>query len=183
MEEKQNERTPSGTVSPPNVEQWMREYGNEILRIIYLYVGDFHTAEDIFQEVFLKAYQKYEGFREESSIKTWLTRIAINASKDYLKSAWKRHVEPISEELEQTLSTADEYEAVEEKIDGSKLKQAVMELPERYREVILCFFYQELSLEETAAALQVPIGTVKSRLSRAKEQLKMKQKGGQGIEG
>lgn len=172
MEEQQNKGRPQKTVSPPDLEQWMREYGNEVLRMIYLYIGDFHTAEDIFQEVFLKAYQKYGEFREECSIKTWLIRIAINASKDYLKSAWKKHVEPSSEELEQTLSATDEYEAVEEQVDGNQLKQAVMALPEHYREVIVCFFYQELSLEETAKALNLPVGTVKSRLSRAKEQLK-----------
>ncbi|MGN0505615.1 MAG: sigma-70 family RNA polymerase sigma factor [Lachnospiraceae bacterium] len=169
------------TASPPEVECWMREYGNEILRIAYLYVGDYQTAEDIFQEVFLKAYQGYAGFEGKSSVKTWLIRITINSCKDYLKSAWNRRVEMMSEETEQSLHSPDAYEQVEQKIDLKAVQDAVLSLPEQYKEVILCFFYQELSLEETAQVLSVPVGTVKSRLSRAKDKLKMLMKGGGGL--
>lgn len=164
--------------SPLEVERWMREYGTEILRIAYLYVGDFQTAEDIFQEVFLKAYQSFADFKGKSSVKTWLIRIAINSCKDYLKSAWKRRVAPMDEAMEQSLCSPDVYEQTERKVDAGKVREAVFLLPEQYREVIICFFYQELSLEETAQALHLPTGTVKSRLSRAKERLKALLKGG-----
>lgn len=164
--------------SPLEVERWMREYGTEILRIAYLYVGDIQAAEDIFQEVFLKAYQGFADFQGKSSVKTWLIRIAINSCKDYLKSAWKRRVTSIDEATAQSLCGPDAYEWAERKADAGKVREAVLSLPERYREVIVCFFYQELSLEETAQALHIPVGTVKSRLSRAKEKLKVLLKGG-----
>ncbi len=166
------------TLPPLEVEKWMREYGTEILRIAYLYVGDIQIAEDIFQEVFLKAYQGFADFQEKSSVKTWLIRIAINSCKDYLKSAWKRRVTPMDEATEQSLRSPDAYEQVEQEADAEKVREAVFSLPEQYREVIVCFFYQELSLEETAQALHIPVGTVKSRLSRAKEKLKVVLGGG-----
>lgn len=166
------------TLSPLEVEKWMREYGTEILRIAYLYVGDIQIAEDIFQEVFLKAYQGFADFQGKSSVKTWLIRIAINSCKDYLKSAWKRRVAPMDEATEQSLRSPDAYEQVEQEADAEKVREAVFSLPEQYREVIVCFFYQELSLEETAQALHIPVGTVKSRLSRAKEKLKVVLGGG-----
>lgn len=166
------------TVSHVEVERWMREYGTEILRIAYLYVGDLQAAEDIFQEVFLKAYQGFADFRGKSSVKTWLVRIAINSCKDYLKSAWKRRVAPMDEATEQSFCSPDVYEQAEQKADAEKVREAVFSLPEQYREVIVCFFYQELSLEETAQALHIPVGTVKSRLSRAKEKLKVLLRGG-----
>ncbi len=166
------------TLSPLEVEKWMREYGTEILRIAYLYVGDIQIAEDIFQEVFFKAYQSFADFRGKSSVKTWLVRIAINSCKDYLKSAWKRRVAPMDEATEQSLRSPDAYEQVEQEADAEKVREAVFSLPEQYREVIVCFFYQEMSLEETAQALHIPVGTVKSRLSRAKEKLKVVLGGG-----
>lgn len=167
------------TASPAEVECWMREYGNEILRIAYLYVGDLQAAEDIFQEVFLKAYQGFAEFQGKSSVKTWLIRIAINSCKDYLKSAWKRRVTPMDEAVEQSLRTPDVYEQAEQRADAKKVRETVLSLPEQYREVIVCFFYQELSLEETAQTLHIPLGTVKSRLSRAKEKLKVLLRGGE----
>lgn len=168
--------------NPQEVERWIREYGNEILRIAYLYVKDYQIAEDVFQEVFLKACQGFQGFREESSVKTWLIRITINTCKDYLKSAWKRHVERMSEETEQIPAGTDTYEQVEKRLDLRAVEQAVHSLPEPYKDVILCCFYRELSLEETAKQLCLPVGTVKSRLSRAKEKLKQLMKGGNAFD-
>ena len=81
----------------PNLESMMRTYGNDVLRTAYMYVKDIHTAEDIFQEVFIKADRNKESFRGESSVKTWLIRITVNACKDYLKSAYNRRVTPLQE--------------------------------------------------------------------------------------
>ena len=83
----------------PDLESMMRTYGNDVLRTAYMYVKDIHTAEDIFQEVFIKADRNKEGFRGESSVKTWLIRITVNACKDYLKSAYHRRVTMFSEEV------------------------------------------------------------------------------------
>ena len=79
----------------PDLESMMCTYGNDVLRTAYMYVKNIHTAEDIFQEVFIKADRNKESFRGESSVKTWLIRITVNACKDYLKSAYNRRVTPL----------------------------------------------------------------------------------------
>ena len=72
-----------------SIEQLMREHGNAVLRTAYAYVNDRDAAEDLFQEVFIKAYYNMDKFRGDCSIKSWLIRITINVCKDYLKSAYQ----------------------------------------------------------------------------------------------
>ncbi len=168
-----------GDVSPEektkryDIEQLMREYGNDVLRIAHSYVKDIHTAEDLFQETFIKAYRHIESFHNESSIKTWLLRIAINTCKDYLKSAYSRHVVPMMDFAEEALVSEDDYEEVEQQDTNEQIKEAVMSLPEKYREVVMCVFYKEMSMQEAAGVLGIPEGTVKSRLLRAKDRLRV----------
>ena len=86
-----------------DIETLMRQYGNDVLRTAYMYVKDVHTAEDIFQDVFIKVNQKLSTFEGNSSIKTWIIRITINTCKDYLKSAWNRRVVPMMEYQEDAI--------------------------------------------------------------------------------
>ena len=83
------------------LEELMREYGNDVLRMAYLYVKDIHTAEDIFQEVFLKVNQKLDTYEGRSSVKTWLLSITMNTCKDFLKSAYQKRVVPMFDYLEE----------------------------------------------------------------------------------
>ena len=160
-----------------SIESLMREYGNDVLRTAYAYVKDNYAAEDIFQETFVKAYKNLEDFREESGVKTWLIRITINTCKDYLKNAYNRRVVPMLEFEEDSLVAEDEYEKVENQDRNDMIKKVVMGLPDNYREVIICVYYREMSVADTAAQLGIAEGTVKSRLARAREQLKNKLEG------
>lgn len=160
-----------------SIESLMREYGNDVLRTAYAYVKDKYAAEDIFQETFVKAYKNLEDFREESGVKTWLIRITINTCKDYLKNAYNRRVVPMLEFEEDSLVAEDEYEKVENQDRNDMIKKVVMGLPDNYREVIICVYYREMSVADTAAQLGIAEGTVKSRLARAREQLKNKLEG------
>lgn len=160
------------TASGYDIASLMKEYGNDVLRTAYAYVKDKDAAEDLFQEVFIKAYYNLDKFRGESSIKTWLIRITINVAKDHLKSAYQRRVVPMTEGMEETLEAEDAYEAVDNADRDAQVKRAVMTLPESYREVVMCIYYREMSVAETAALLGVAEGTIKSRLFRAREQLK-----------
>jgi RNA polymerase sigma-70 factor (ECF subfamily) len=72
------------------IEELIDLYGDGILRLCILYLGDRHLAEDAFQETFVKAWKKRDDFRGDSSVKTWLTRIAINTCRDLLRSGWFR---------------------------------------------------------------------------------------------
>ena len=159
------------------IEEIIRTYGDEILRLLYLYVKDLDTAKDLFQDTFVKVHMGLKDFRSESNIKTWITRIAINTAKDYLKSAWNRKVSTLSEyDTESEIDIRDENTRVEETVVNKDIRKnvrdAVLELKEEYKEVITCVYFLEMSIETTANQLSIPPGTVKSRLSRARSALK-----------
>ncbi|MBR4342603.1 MAG: sigma-70 family RNA polymerase sigma factor [Lachnospiraceae bacterium] len=160
-----------------DIETLMREYGNDVLRTAYSYVKDKYTAEDIFQDVFIKVFKNLENFRDESGIKTWIIRITINTAKDYLKSAYSQKVVPMMDFKEDMLTSEDDYEEVENRDRDRVVKETVMTLPEPFREVLLCVYFHEMSVAETATALNIAEGTVKSRLSRARDMLKNKLEG------
>lgn len=164
------------------LEALMRKFGNDVLRLAYSYVKDRDTAEDMFQEVFIKVNAKAGEFRGESSIRTWLLRITANTCKDYLKSAYHQRVTLMGEEEERTLAAEDTIGAIEKKEDARRIREALLKLPEKYREVLVGLYFEERSVAETARMLEISEGTVKSRLSRARERLKElleeQQKGG-----
>lgn len=141
-------------------------YSNDILRMCLIYVKDYHLAQDITQETFIKVYQKLDTFKNKSNIKTWITSIAINNCKNALKKNSKE-VTPL-EDL--TLTYNEDFSKNETKISVS---EGVSKLPKKYLEVIMLYYYQELSIKETSHILKVPQATVKTRLKRAKEKLKI----------
>ena len=160
-----------------DIETLMRKHGNEVLRTAYSYVKDKFTAEDIFQEDFIKVYKNLENFRDESDIKTWIIRITINTAKDYLKSAYSRKVVPMMEFKEDQLVSDNDFEEIENRDRDEQVKKTVMSLPEQYREVLLCVYYHDMSVADTAKSLGIAEGTVKSRLSRARDMMKNKLEG------
>jgi RNA polymerase sigma-70 factor (ECF subfamily) len=155
-----------------DIETLIRQYGNDVLRTAYMYVKDAHTAEDIFQDVFIKVSQKLSTFEGNSSIKTWIIRITINTCKDYLKSAWNRRVVPMMEYQEDAIVSETDYEAVEKGDTTELIKQAVLSLPSKYKDIVLCVYFQEMTINEAAKILNIAEGTAKSRLSRARLKLK-----------
>ena len=157
-----------------DIETLMREYGNDVLKTAYSFVRDREAAKDLFQETFIKANYNLDKFRGESSIKTWLIRITVNVCKDYLKSAYQKKVVPMTQVEEDSLRVEDDYEQIENEDRDEQIRRAVNSLPENYREVVL---FREMSVADTSAALGVPEGTIKSRLSRAREVLKSKLEG------
>ena len=139
----------------------MREHGNAIFRMCCLHLRDIQLAEDATQETFLKAYRHLDSFRGACSEKTWLTGIAINVCRDFLRTAWLRRVDrSVDISLLPECAQADEYR------DSTVLTQ-VMQLPPKLREVILLRYYQELSLKETADALHIGVSAVKARQKKA----------------
>lgn len=150
------------------LERLMSEYGDSILRLCYLYLKDYQLAEDAAQETFLKAMRSYSSFRGQSSEKTWLTRIAINCCKNIMRTQWFRAArETLNEPV--TDSGAQPIEAFLEK---DSLSAAIMQLRPKERQVILLYYYQELSLREIAEVTGKPENTVAQQLSRARRQLK-----------
>ncbi len=155
-----------------DIETLMRQYGNDVLRTAYMYVKDIHTAEDIFQDVFIKVNQKLSTFEGNSSIKTWIIRITINTCKDYLKSAWNRRVVPMMDYQEDAIISETDYEEVEQQDTKELIKKSVLSLPAKYKDVVLCVYFQDMTITEAARVLNIAEGTAKSRLSRARQKLK-----------
>ncbi|WP_097025643.1 sigma-70 family RNA polymerase sigma factor [Clostridium peptidivorans] len=156
------------------VEQLMNDYGNDVLKIAYLYLKDKHLAEDAFQEVFVKVYKNYNKFKNNSSEKTWIMRITINTCRDMLRISWFKKVRFFKDIGDDSLK--DTYENVDEeiarKMQYEELLKEVMNLPLKYRELVILYYYEELSTMDISAALKIPEGTVRSRLFRARTILK-----------
>ena len=154
-----------------NIRRMIDEHQTALLRMCYLYMHDAQLAEDAVQETFIKAIRAWGSFRGESSERTWLTRIAMRTCMDIRRGFWFRRVEHrITPEM--LPDRADEAEA-----DESALTVAVMNLPKKEREVVLLYYYQDLTMKEIAETLGVTQPTVSYRLRRAKEKLRTELEG------
>lgn len=155
----------------------MDKYGEEILRIAYLFIADKNLC-DVFQEVFIKAYKKLSGFKNRSSIKTWLFRITINQCKDMLKSSWyKKEHENVDYSIFSNNKSIDDSNMVEDilfsEFEHKKLYNCIDELSVPLKEVIILKYYNDLNENEISKALNIPLGTVRSRMHRAKNSMKI----------
>ena len=148
------------------LERLMEQYGSSLLRMCALYLKDADLAQDAVQETFIRAYRHIEDYRGESSERTWLMAIAINVSRDMLRTAWFRHQSRSTD-----IDTLPEKPAEFEFPDNTVLTE-VMHLPAKYREVILLRYYEGLKLKEVASALGLSDGRVRSRLNKANELLR-----------
>ncbi len=155
------------------VEQWIHDYGHDLKWLAYSYVKDHSLAEDITQETFIKAYQKYSSFKEESSVKTWLYKISINLCKDHLKSSYMKRVVKKGTELFRSLPstqyTPEEY--VLSQSEDEELFQHILALEGKYREIIILYYFEEFDTNELADVIQASPNTVKTRLRRARQLL------------
>ena len=120
-------------------------------------------ANDVVQDTFIQYYTTKKQFQDEEHLKAWLLRVAINRAKDISRSFWKKN----------RLSIEDYADAVPfESREETGLFEAVMRLPEKYREVIHLYYYEDLSIKETARILRITEGSVKMRLSRGRSFLR-----------
>ena len=153
------------------------KYQHRIVKLVSRYVRDHSDALDVTQETFLKAYRALPRFRGDSAFYTWIYRIAINTSKNYLVSLSRRpHEVDLSDddgesvdlaELQKTLDTP-EHLLLTDEIRGTIL-DAIEKLPEDLREAVTLREVDGLSYEEIADAMECPIGTVRSRIFRARD--------------
>ncbi|WP_446898975.1 sigma-70 family RNA polymerase sigma factor [Clostridium sp. LBM24168] len=158
------------------LERLMNSYGNDVLRTAFVYLKDRHLAEDVFQEVFIKVYKNFHKFNGQSSEKTWILAITINTCRDVLRSSWIKRVlrfqDPEYEILNLKENSIDIDDKAIKNIEYEDLLKKVMNLPKKYKEVILLYYYNELSTPEISQTLKIPEGTVRSRLYRARDLLK-----------
>ena len=140
--------------------RWYDAYGTDVLRLCCFYLGSHADAEDAAQETFLKAWKHMERFqgRNQCTPKTWLMKIACNTCRDHLRRAFRKHEVPKSDLSAYIQADSDDRELI---LD-------VMNLPEKYRAVILLFYLQSMTVRETALALHISPSTVCRRLETAR---------------
>ncbi len=147
-------------------------YEQDLLRMSYIYLRDPVLAEDAVQETFVKAFRSLDGFRGDSNEKTWLMRIAMNTCKDMRRTGWFRFVDR-NVCLENLPEASCDFTAVDD-----TLITEIMRLPRKQMEVVLLYYYQEMTAQEIAKALGITVPSVSGRLKRAREQLKKALEGG-----
>jgi RNA polymerase sigma factor (sigma-70 family) len=160
----------------------MKTYGNDVTRIAYTYLKQKELAEDVAQDVFIKCYEKMDTFRNESSYKTWLVRITVNRCKDVLRS-WSFKNLFITDFFKPQQAVSSPIQEIFENEKNELISKQVIKLPVKYREVIILFYYQELSIEEISELLKLNSNTVKTRLHRGRLKLKESFEGAWAIDG
>ena len=153
------------------------KYQHKIIQLVNRYVKDPCEAQDVAQEAFIKAYRALGNFRGDSAFYTWLYRIAINTAKNYLVSRSRRSSDyEVDVQDAEAIENAPQLQGMEtperlllnqEIIDT--IKTAIDKLPEEMRTAIILREFDGMSYEEIAEAMDCPVGTVRSRLFRARE--------------
>ena len=158
----------SGNDRKAYLEQWIALYGDDILRMCFVYLSDMSLAEDAMQDTFIKAWNHMAQFEERnnSTIKTWLTRIAINTCNDYHRSRWFRYVDrnKVLEEI-----SADRLQVLPQE---RALFLALLHLPAKLKQTILLYYYQGMTMQGIADCLSISVSAVHQRLQRAQKLLK-----------
>lgn len=159
----------------------VRDHSSRLQRFIIKHIGNTSEAEDLAQQAFVEAARSYRNFRGESQLSSWLYGIALNLVRNHLSRAPERRHAFVSDSVleEQASSALSPDRVLEQNQTMALLQESLDELPENMRDILLMVGLDDISYEEAAALLTVPIGTVRSRLSRARSALreKLAQKG------
>ena len=149
----------------------VRIHAQGVLNVIYRMCGDMQIAEDAAQEAFIQAWLNFSSYRPRTSLRNWLYRIAINAVTDMLRKE-KRILPDAIEDLHLTDPRPDPEALLSQEERSILMQKAVLSLPDASRTVLVLREYEGFSYHEIADALDIPVGTVMSRLNYARNLLK-----------
>lgn len=155
-------------------EQLLFRYEKQIFGYLLRFVNQKENAEDVTQETFIKVYRSLKTFDPEYKFKTWLYTVATHTAYDWLRKAKKTHELFIIDDPENEFETIDQasaYKELEMKENKELVDNAIQKIKPAYQTVIQMFYRDELSYEEIAQVLNLPLNTVKTHLSRAKKAL------------
>ena len=153
----------------------MVQHAESLIRLAYYYVKDLQAAEDVVQEVFIKFYENRNNYEERGELKAYLSRMTANRSKDYLKS-WAYRKIQLQNKWTKPPVTNNMNELVR-KDEQALIGDAILQLPNKQREVLIYFYFNEMTIRDVAETLSIPESTVKTRLRRGKDLLKPQLKG------
>jgi RNA polymerase sigma factor (sigma-70 family) len=155
------------------LERIMDEYGERLTKLSYHYVRDWGQAQEVVQDVFVSCYKHIDKYDHINSYKSWIYRVTINKCKDKLRSSLlKRFI--FNNEIFKNMNSMEptpEDQVLKDK-EAEFLSECVLSLPIKYREVIILFYYEELSIDEISSLLNMNPNTIKTRLKRSRDLLK-----------
>ncbi|MAT39484.1 MAG: RNA polymerase subunit sigma-24 [Ectothiorhodospiraceae bacterium] len=157
----------------------VERFKDPLINFIYRYVGDYDLAADLLQDTFLRVYHKKHLYKTVAKFSTWIYTIAGNLAKSELRSSRRKYMTSISQQTnddqEFDIPLHDDDPLPDRRsnstIINEAIQQALLELPEAFREAVVLRDIQELTYEEIAEITDQPIGTVKSRINRGRKQL------------
>ena len=157
------------------LEAWVQAYAGAILKTCFIYLADHDLAQDAMQDTFMKAW-KYLRRENPSTIrneKARLMRVAMNTCRDYRRAQWFKHIDfkTSLDELPPSHVSAPE--------EDRDLVIEVGQLPDKYKRLVLLYYYSNMTLQDTAEVLGIPKSTASKRLKRAEEMLKRSLTGGE----
>lgn len=158
------------------------KYQHKIVGLVGRYLRDQSEVQDVTQEAFIKAYRALPRFRGDSQFYTWLYRIAINTAKNYLVSRSRRppdtDIDVTEGEFQDNSAVLRDIENPENALASEQLEeviyQAIEDLPEELKVAVTLREFEGLSYEEIAEVMECPVGTVRSRIFRARESIEKK---------
>lgn len=149
--------------------QLVRSHREGVVNVVYRMCGDANLADDAAQEAFIRAWQHLPAYRPRSAFRNWLYRIAVNVARDVLR----RQKETLDiGELPVASSEQGPEEVLEREERGERVRKAVLSLPRASRAALVLREYEGLSYREMADTLDIPMGTVMSRLNYARSRLR-----------
>ncbi len=162
---------PKGRGAPQRIgeeyfEELYTQYADDVLRMSYFYLGDRQQAEDVTQDVFVRLFTATPVL-EPGKEKGWLLKVALNRCRDIWRNAWMRRVVLGSPAMELTPAPGD----LDDRMERREMLSAIHRLPADFRDVILLHYYQGYGISEIAEMLNIPEGTISSRLSRGRKKL------------
>lgn len=152
------------------MDQYIRKYGKRLYGLCMTLCADKHEADDLYQDTWVKVLKRFDTYDPSRDFEPWLTRLCVNTYRDRLRRLSRSPFLNFSsnETKDAFLLTA----TAPEKEDYSDLYAAIDQLPDKLRLTIILFYFQDMDTEKTAQTLGIPTGTVKSRLHKARIQLK-----------
>ncbi|MDR0347668.1 MAG: sigma-70 family RNA polymerase sigma factor [Coriobacteriales bacterium] len=158
----------------PSTAQVLAQYRDMVYGIALTHTKNRSDADDVFQEVFLVYHRKQPLFEDEERQKAWLITTTLNCVRQLVSSSWRRKVVPLHErDIERGADESFRFRTDEQ----DAVFVALQELPSIYRSVLHLFYFEDMSIAQISAALDIEVGTVKVRLSRGRAQMRDRLKG------
>ncbi len=152
------------------MDQYIRTYGKRLYGLCMTLCADKHEADDLYQDTWVKVLKNFESFDPSRDFEPWLTRLCVNTYRDKLRRLARSPF--LSFSSNETKDAFLRSAPAPEKEDYSDLYAAIDQLPEKLRLTIILYYFEDLDIERTSQTLGIPPGTVKSRLSKARNLLK-----------